>query len=82
MGPSLVLTTGILFLLHTTHVADMNRTWPAWILVVGVVKLLQSSASSEEHVGPLPPGPATSSPPPQPPVPAPGPTSSGEVRNV
>jgi TM2 domain-containing membrane protein YozV len=80
MGPALVLTTGILFLLHTTHVADMDRTWPAWILVVGVVKLLQSSASSAGHVGPLPPGPAVGAPPPaveQGPSP-----SSGEVRNV
>jgi len=83
MGPALVFTTGVLFLLHTTGVADMNRTWPAWILVVGVVKLLQSSASSAGHVGPLPPGPAISAAPPQPPTPGPEQTpSSGEVRNV
>ena len=84
MGPSVVLVTGFLFLFHTMHIADLDRTWPAWILVVGIVKLIQSSASSAGHVGPLPPGPATSAPPPpQPPVSGPGPTpSSGEVRNV
>jgi hypothetical protein len=84
MGPSLVLTTGILLLLHTTHVADLDRTWPAWILVVGVVKLLQSTASSAGHVGPLPPAQPPSFPPaPQPPVSAPGqPPSSREVNNV
>jgi hypothetical protein len=88
MGPSLVLTTGILFLLHSTGVADLDRTWPAWILVVGVVKLIQSSASSAGHVGPLPPGPPAAPPVASPPASTPGssspPSSSsaGEVRNV
>jgi len=85
MGPAMVLTTGILFLFHTTNIADLDRTWPAWILVVGVVKLLQSSASSAGHVGPLPPGPGVIAPPPPSPPTTPnaGPTSSsGEVSNV
>src|SRR6266852_5045591 len=58
MGPAMVLTTGFLFLFHTMNIADLDRTWPAWILVCGIVKLLQSSASSTGHVGPRPPGPA------------------------
>ncbi len=84
MGPAMVLTTGILFLMQSTGVAELDRTWPAWILVVGVVKLVQSSASSVGHVGPLPPGPAAGSPPmPPPSSPEPGSTSSsGEVRHV
>jgi Domain of unknown function (DUF5668) len=93
MGPSMVLTTGVLLLLHSTDVADLDRTWPAWILVVGIVKLVQSSASAEGHVGPLPPGPASYAPPstPVPPMPpsstAPPegnqqPPSSGEVNHV
>ena len=57
MGPAMVLTTGILFLLDSMNIAELHRTWPAWLLVVGVVKLLQSSASSAGHVGPLPPAP-------------------------
>jgi Domain of unknown function (DUF5668) len=82
MGPAMVLTTGILFLLSSTDVAGLDRTWPAWLLVVGVVKLLQSSASSEGHVGPLPPGPPATVPPPmappsQPTMPSESP--SGEV---
>jgi hypothetical protein len=85
MGPTMVLTTGILFLFHTMDIADLDRTWPAWILAVGIVKLLQSSASSVGHVGPLPTAPPTAAPPPPPP-PAPsnpGPSSSsGEVHNV
>jgi Domain of unknown function (DUF5668) len=83
MGPAMVLTTGVLFLFHTMNVADLDRTWPAWILVVGIVKLLQSSASSAGHVGPLPPGPPPSPPPPQTPPSGSGQNpSSGEVRNV
>jgi hypothetical protein len=85
MGPALVLTTGILFLFHTMDIADLDRTWPAWLLVVGIVKLVQSSASTVGHVGPLPPGPfvAPPSPPPDPSASGPGSaSSSGEVHNV
>jgi hypothetical protein len=93
MGPAMVLTTGILFLFHTMNVADLDRTWPAWILVVGIVKLLQSSASSVGHIGPLSPAPPAVAPPvPPPPASDPsssdpsssnaGASSSGEVRNV
>jgi hypothetical protein len=83
MGPAMVLTTGILLLFHAMNVANLDRTWPAWILVVGIVKLLQSSASSAGHVGPLPPAPPTAAPPSQPPSSHPGPnSSSGEVHNV
>jgi hypothetical protein len=87
MGPAMVLTTGILLLLDSMDIAEVHRTWPAWILVVGVVKLIQSSASSAGHVGPLPgapPAAGTIPPPTTPPSPSnQGPTSSsGEVHNV
>ena len=83
MGPAMVLTTGILFLFQTMDIADLDRTWPAWILVVGVVKLMQSSASSVGHVGPLPPGPPVAAPPSPPPASSdPGASSSGEVNHV
>jgi len=84
MGPAMVLTTGILFMFHTSGVADLDRTWPAWILVVGIVKLIQSSASSVGHIGPLPSAPPAAAPPsPAPPAASdPGSTSTGEVRNV
>jgi len=83
MGPAMVSTTGVLFLFHTMNIADLDRTWPAWILVVGVVKLMQSSASSAGHVGPLPSAPPPSvPPPPQPPAPGQGQTPSEEARNV
>jgi hypothetical protein len=92
MGPAMVLTTGILLLFQSMGIAELDRTWPAWILVVGIVKLLQSSASSDGHVGPLPGAPPAVAPPQPPPsnpgvpdqgAPSQGPTSSsGEVRHV
>jgi len=81
MGPAMVLTTGVLLLLASLDIADIGRTWPAWLLVIGVVKLLQSTASSQGHVGPLPPSPPPAAMPPQQ-APRSSPESTGEVRNV
>ena len=81
MGPVMLLTIGfLLFLDHSVHVVRFHQTWPVILLAVGVVKLLQGSASVEGHVaslasgtgpvgGPIPP------PPPVPPVPPVPPTS-------
>jgi len=93
MGPAILVTLGILFLLDNTSHLDFGKTWPALLLVIGVVKLMQSNASDAGHVGTLPPPvmPAGYAPvPPSPPVPpvppaAPGssqPSSSGEVNHV
>jgi hypothetical protein len=82
MGPAMVLTTGILFLLDSMNIAELHRTWPAWILVVGIVKLLQSSASSAGHVGPLPSAPPAVAPPSPPPSSSDPASSSGEVHHV
>ncbi len=86
MGPAMLVTIGVLFLLDTTSRVGFGRTWPAILLVIGVVKLLQSNASSDGHIGPLPPGiPGVppGAPPPPPAVESPqSPTSSGEVNNV
>ena len=96
MGPAMLVTIGVLFLLQETSSIDFGKTWPAILLVIGVVKLVQSNASWTGHTGPLPPG----SYPPAPPPPAPptnfqeppqnppsaaGPSTdpfSGEVKNV
>jgi hypothetical protein len=84
MAPSIVFTVGVLFLFQSLNVVSFDRTWPAILLVVGVVKLLQSNASSAGHVGPLPVASTAAAPPPPAPPPSnPGPdASSGEVRNV
>ncbi len=90
MGPAILVTIGVLFLLDNVGRLEFHRTWPAILLVIGVVKLVQSNASSEGHIGPLPPSMPPGVPPgfPQnvPPPPAPQnpeqTASSGEVKNV
>ena len=85
-GPAVLMTVGILFQLQTLNIVDFDRTWPAILLVIGIVKLLQSNASSAGHTGPFLRQPITTPPPQAPPVAGPTatpPTSSsvGEVRN-
>jgi Domain of unknown function (DUF5668)/B-box zinc finger len=74
MGPAILLTIGILFLLNVTlHGPGFGRTWPIILLVVGGVKLLQGSSSAEGHIPPL----APTSYPPGGPVPPTQPASPG-----
>jgi Domain of unknown function (DUF5668)/B-box zinc finger len=88
MGPAMLITLGILFLLDSVSRVGFGRTWPAILLVIGVVKLMQGNASNTGHIGPLPPG-SSGFPPNTPPPPAvqttvenTEPPSSGEVKNV
>jgi hypothetical protein len=89
MGPAMLVTIGVLLLLdNTTSRLEFHRTWPAILLVIGIVKLIQSNSSTSGHIGPLPPG-SSSYPPGSPPTAvATGtpqgtePPSSGEVKNV
>jgi len=98
MGPAMLVTLGVLFLLDNISNVDFGKTWPAILLVIGVVKLVQSNASYVGHVGPLPPG-APGHPPSTPPpagmsgtfsgpgttppaAPSTDPSSSSEVKNV
>jgi hypothetical protein len=70
MGPALLVTIGVMLLLHSISEIGIEKTWPAILLVIGVVKLVQSNASYNGHVGPLPPGPSGYPPtPPTPPAP-------------
>ena len=98
MGPAMLVTLGVLFLLDNISNVDFGKTWPAILLVIGVVKLVQSNASYSGHVGPLPPGAPgypPSAPPPAgmsgtfsgpgtapPAAPSTDPSSSSEVKNV
>lgn len=80
MGPAMLVTIGVLFLLDNTSNIDFGKTWPAILLVIGVVKLVQGNASWTGHVGPLPPGPNDYPPTPPPPPGAP-PTYQGTPPN-
>jgi len=48
-GPVILFTLGVLFLLQNLNVVDLGRTWPVILLVIGVVKLVQSNASTAGH---------------------------------
>jgi hypothetical protein len=89
MGPVILVTLGVLFLLDNVSHIGFHKTWPALLLAIGVVRLMQSNASSAGHVSPLPPPVVGYTPnvppPPMAPTAAPiqqEPPSSGEVKNV
>lgn len=73
MGPAVLITIGVLFLIErSSWDYGFSRTWPVILLVVGAIKLGESLASTEGHVGPQgaqPLPPSMQPPPPQPPAP-------------
>jgi hypothetical protein len=81
MGPVILITLGVLILLGQTGMAEFNRTWPVILIVIGAIKILQSSASTEGHINrgalPGPPQPPASGPASQGPQ-----DNSGQVQNV
>src|SRR5271157_773872 len=53
MGPVVLITIGVLFLLDQmgrAHWMDFGYTWPALLIVIGLVMLLSHSASMEGHL--------------------------------
>jgi len=77
MGPAVLITIGILFLIDQSSHWDwgFGRTWPVLILVIGVIKLAESMASTEGHVSAPPIQPGPPQPPPLAPPPPPPPTA-------
>jgi len=70
MGPAIVITIGVLFLLHETHsgLLDFGNTYPVILIVIGVISLAAALAPMEGHTGGgVPPAPT-------PTASAPGPT--------
>jgi hypothetical protein len=57
MGPVVLITIGVLFLMQQLHVAAFNRLWPVLLVVIGVMKLLEATAPTGGHDKPLPPAP-------------------------
>ena len=62
MGPVILITVGVLFLLHNLGVPGFafEHTWPVILLVIGGVKLLQSNAPIHDHIASGLPGAAPS----------------------
>ena len=77
MGPAFLVTLGGLWLLSALHGPNFGRTWPVLLLVIGLIKVLQSNAPTSGHMEASPP-PAGGA---QAPPPAGG-EVSGEVGHV
>lgn len=62
MGPAILITLGVLFLLDQMggrNWMEFGYTWPALLIVIGLAKLLEHGASPESHIpreyGAIPP---------------------------
>jgi hypothetical protein len=52
MGPAILLTLGFQFLLESMGVVRFGRTLPLLLIVIGLVKIFQSTAGPGPTVGP------------------------------
>jgi hypothetical protein len=53
MGPAVLITLGVLFLLdQMVHIywMEFGRTWPALLIVIGLIMFLQHNAPATGHV--------------------------------
>ena len=53
LGPAVLITLGVLFLLDQithTYWMEFGRTWPALLIVIGLVMFLQHNAPATGHV--------------------------------
>jgi hypothetical protein len=63
MGPAILVTLGGLLLISAVHVVSFGRTWPILLLVIGLIKVLQSNAPTTGHTPPAPPAGTEQTPP-------------------
>jgi cell wall-active antibiotic response 4TMS protein YvqF len=80
MGPAILITLGILFLLHQVHGGrfDFGNTWPVILMVIGILLLASSLAPRDGHVEPPPPIAPQPPPPVMPPTVPPQTPYSGQ----
>lgn len=48
MGPIVLITLGILFLLDQFHIYDFSETWPILLIAIGAVKILERFVATKE----------------------------------
>jgi Domain of unknown function (DUF5668) len=72
MGPAVIITIGVLFLLNEVRsdAFDFSNTWPFLLIVIGAILLGSSIAPMDGHID------STTAPPPATPPAAPGPTQN------
>jgi len=73
MGPAVLITLGVLFMLSEFGVASFHRTWPILLIVIGLIKVLGGSPETGGHGDEIPPAP---------PGTPPEPTQNSEPRQV
>jgi hypothetical protein len=52
MGPAVLVTLGVLFLLANMSEYPFERTWPILLIVIGGIKVLRYVMSDSGHVNP------------------------------
>jgi hypothetical protein len=50
MGPVIIITVGVLFLIGQYSRYSFGDLWPVLLIVIGVILVLQSLASKEGHI--------------------------------
>jgi hypothetical protein len=66
MGAAILITLGVLILLHNLYVVRLGESFPALFIVIGLMLYLGHSASIAGHVQPVTPAGAVPPPPPIP----------------
>lgn len=75
MGPAIIITVGVLFLLDQMRggYLSFNNTFPIILIVIGAIQLASALSSTEGHSnGSIPPAAPGTIPPPQNPFPGQG----------
>jgi len=49
LAPALLVTFGLLLLVSNLHWVSFGRTWPMLLIVIGLVRLVQSTAPIDGH---------------------------------
>ncbi len=66
MGAAVLITLGVLFLLNELYVVRFEQSFPALLIVIGLVLYLGRSASTEGHIQPASAAGVVPPPPPPP----------------
>jgi len=69
MGPAIITTVGLLFLLNSLRGGyfSFGHTFPIILIVIGLIKLASALAPKDGHIGDGQPGPPPAVPPANPP---------------
>jgi hypothetical protein len=66
MGAAVLITLGVLFLLQEFYIVRFDQSFPALLIVIGLVLYLSRSAPTDGHIQPANPAGAIPPPPPIP----------------